>query len=261
MSHGELPEPILRGIDASLPEVPPQLQALLAVPSDMISMCFCPDDRLPIGIICLQDSAAAAVQARYALHECIAHGRYYREVAEPSDETMAIYFERFYADDVALRLYTAGEHLASGIICMLRLSDDDLKPFRSRVSSLQAQVGRYLKKNEQGTCLRRATERLMNSEDWTRMIQYRGQWTHAQPPLVAGIGVLYERRLRWEAVEGGHQIDVGGGDAPKLTTAKLRKMVAKALGVFLRALSDCYLCYREILSPYGIRLIENGDGA
>ena len=74
-------------------------------------------------------------EALYALHEALAHQVWYVEHKAPPNESAATFFVRYYSDDAALRLYSAAEHLANGIIMMLELSKQELDPFlRKRTS-------------------------------------------------------------------------------------------------------------------------------
>src|SRR5712692_1874794 len=125
-----LDDSTLELIDKELPDITSQLGKILALSPDVISMQFSPDSNIPVASVCLTDTIHTLAGARYALFEYYAHRLYYRERAQPPNEMTAVFFERYYADDAALRLYSAGEHVANVVIFMLEITDDELKPYR-----------------------------------------------------------------------------------------------------------------------------------
>ena len=67
-------------------------------------------------------------------------------MASPPQEMEALWFERFYVDDVAHRLYAAAEDIANTLVFMLDINDEELKAFKDGVTSQQAAVGHLLLK-------------------------------------------------------------------------------------------------------------------
>ena len=113
-------------------------------------------------------------QARYAFHEILAHRKWYLEKREVPDERAAISFSQFYADDIALRLYAVGEHLANAIVCMMEIKEQDLEPYRKKNRiSLQVVVGHYLIHEHRHHPVTIAVLKLVKSRDWLKTINYR----------------------------------------------------------------------------------------
>ena len=247
MTRGPIPEAELAAIDEALPDVHAVRDAALSFDPTMMSLIFGPKSEIPVAAVCLDDASSVAADAHYALHECIAHGRYYREFADPANEIAATWSERYYADDVAVRLYPAGEHLSSAIVFMLELDDDALDPYRNGTSSLQARIGRYVAEGPAPASIRDAIKVLHESSAWRSAIQYRNSWTHDKPPTVADLGLVYERKKRWTTTDHVHVLGVGGGDTPALTALELRETVEQALRDYLVALGGVVDCYREVV--------------
>src|SRR5687767_5707589 len=109
MSRGLLPREIRERIDAGLPDIMPMKSVILGMPPDMFATRFGPSDLTPVAIICLSDWCDTMVATRIALFEYYAHGAYYRDHVIPANPFTATFFERYFLDDAALRLYSAGE--------------------------------------------------------------------------------------------------------------------------------------------------------
>ncbi len=118
MSRGLLDEVTLTSISHQLPPIEDLEKIVLRLSPDFISIKFKPDSTIPIAAVCLQDTINTLAEAHYALHEVLAHKIWYLEKVEPKNEAAAVFFSRFYTDDIALRLYSAGEHLAEAIVDM-----------------------------------------------------------------------------------------------------------------------------------------------
>src|SRR2546422_912961 len=121
MSRGKLDKETSARVEKELPNVLDVRTASLNLQPDLISMGFPPGSTVPVATVCLQDATSALEEARYALLEALAHIVWYSEKCEPPNETLAVFFGKFYADDAALRMYAAGEHLANAIINMLEI--------------------------------------------------------------------------------------------------------------------------------------------
>jgi len=103
---------------------------VLSLNPDFLSLSSPRDTDFPIASVCFHDALHTLQEATYALSEVFAHRIWYLEKKDHPDKMCATFFGRFYADDAALRLYSAGEHLANGIIMMLEITDEDLKPYK-----------------------------------------------------------------------------------------------------------------------------------
>ncbi|MDQ3819990.1 MAG: hypothetical protein M3362_20265 [Acidobacteriota bacterium] len=155
--------------------------------------------------------------ACHAFHEILAHRAWYLEKREIPLERTAIHFTRFYADDVTLRLYAAGEHLANAIIDMMEIKARSLIPYKKKRISRQIIVWEYIKREEPKHAITQAIKKLAQSKEWLATLEYRNAWVHGKPPIVKGLGIQYDRRqTRWEIGE--NYIGLSGGGGMNLNT-------------------------------------------
>lgn len=227
MSRGKLDKETSARVEKQLPNVGEVRTASLYLQPDSISMGFPTGSTIPIASVCLQDATSALEEARYALFEALAHIAWHRERCEPPDETGAVFFGKFYADDAALRVYAAAEHLANAIVSMLQIEKKvgDFKKQmlakRKSVLSKQAIVGNYLVANHPTHAITKAILRLKESEEWKKTRKYRDDWVHGKPPIISGMGIEYERRNRLIVSAGSISVSVGGGDEPQYSVEDL----------------------------------------
>jgi len=253
MSRGKLDKETAARVEKGLPDVTEVRKATLSLQPDFISMGFPPGSTIPIAAVCLQDVTSTLQEVRYALVESLAHIVWYREKSEPPNEHLAVFFGRFYADDAALRLYAAGEHLAKAIICTLEISNSDLKKYKrtSRPDdqgSEQSAVGKYLKAERLNHPVTKAILKLIRQDEWFQTINYRNEWVHSKPPIVEGQGIEYERRNRLEVSTTHIGIRFGGGDAPKYSVDGLLGFIKPALSSFTETVIEIVEYYVEYLN-------------
>lgn len=259
MGRGLLDEETLRLINASLPDVYGFSWVLHWTP-DVVSMNFPPNSTVPAASTCFHDVQNTLAETRAALFECYAHAIYYRVVAAPPDEYMAVFYERYYANDVAYRLYAAAEHLAAAIEAMLEISPQALKPHRGRRTSRQAVLAAYLQAEKREHPVTDAVRRLGQSRDWQEAMTLRAALVHEQPPLLQGTGIVYERGPRWKATSGGGQrLSIGGGDKPTLSTETIVDFLHRATGEFLSTYSACLDVHTKILATHRLTMNDAGE--
>ncbi|MBA3053184.1 MAG: hypothetical protein FP827_08915 [Candidatus Omnitrophica bacterium] len=230
---------------------------------DFISSGFSSKSNIPIASVCLQDAVKTLGETNYALHEVFAHKRWYLEKKKPPNKIAAAYFTRFYSDDAALRLYSAGEHLANGIIMMLEINDSELKPYRKKTTSQQSTVGHFLLKEKATHTITKAISTLVNSTEWSKTIEYRNDWVHDQPPLIKELGIVYKRKNRWEKSKTGKSMVLfgGSGDKPEYSVDDLINFIKPAMFQFSEVLDSVIEFYIKLLEPHGIRFeSDNGEG-
>jgi hypothetical protein len=249
MSRGLLGKKILREIAKQLPDVEQLSRDILGCLPEAISFRFPPDSSVPVASVCLHDAFHTLVDAIHAFHEILAHRAWYLEKRGTPIEGTAIHFTRFYADDVALRLYAAGEHLANAIIDMLEVKKESLVPYEKKRVSKQIVVWEYLKREEPTHAVTQAVKKLAQSKEWLATLNYRNDWVHGKPPIIKGLGIQYERRKRWEISDKHISLSFGGGDAPKYSDEDLISMVKPALFVFVESLAD--------ITSWYLQLVEN----
>ncbi len=238
MSRGLLGKKKLKEIANQLPDIKQLNIDILSCTPECVSFRFPPDSSIPVASVCLHDAFYALADATYAFHEILAHRAWYLEKREiPVKETAAL-FTRFYADDVALRLYSAGEHLAHAIIDMLEIKKQSLIPYKKKRISKQIIVWEYIKREEPTHPITQAVKKLAQSKEWIATLNYRNDWVHGKPPIIKGLGIQYERRKRWEITDRYIGLSGGGGDEPKYSDEDLINMVKPALFVFVDGLKD-----------------------
>jgi hypothetical protein len=183
------------------------------------------------------------------LHEYHAHRRYYREVVTPPNPMGATFFERFYLEDAALRLYNAGEDVANAIVDMADLSSASLAPDRGQ--SLRVRVGKYLAAELPGDPLAAASRVLYENVAWTDAMKYRNRVVHEQAPTVEGLGIVHRRGNRWRQDGGRWVLQGGGGDTPELTTDDIAEFTAGACSGFIGFTTIVATQYRGLLEAKG----------
>ncbi|MEA2416176.1 MAG: hypothetical protein QOI58_2833 [Thermoanaerobaculia bacterium] len=217
-------------------------------------MNFTPGVQAPIAAVCFHDCTDFLAQIRYALFEHFAHGAYYRDFVQPANPVAATFFERYYLDDAAFRLYAAAEDLANALIFMLDLKDAQIAPYRknNRVS-VQATVAAFLKKERADWPLTQTVLRMGSSREWTFAMSYRNRWVHEQAPTVAGLGMKYRRKHPWIMSADGEKrfLAVGSGDKAEYEIADLRTPI-------LAAFSQLHDAVRAALNEYFRILKDNG---
>lgn len=132
MSRGLLGDEVLSELAKELPDLTKLVETVLSLLPGFIPVHFPPESSVPVAAVCLHDAKSTVEEARYAFHEVLAHRKWYLEKRETPKEDAATFFGRFYLDDTALRLYSAGEHLANAIVYMLGITKQDLEPYQNK---------------------------------------------------------------------------------------------------------------------------------
>ena len=177
-----------------LPNIDSLKQTIGCLSADLISMKFKSDSNFPIASVCFQDASRTLSESRYALLESFAHRIWFFEKSNPPDETTGVFFSRYYADDAALRLYSAAEHLAKAVVFILNISDETIK--NNRAGSRFNAVRKILVASEPSHPISQAIDKLYLSATWKKTINYRDSWVHNQPPIIEGLGTTFERKRR-----------------------------------------------------------------
>ena len=258
MSRGLLDDETLLSISGQLPSIEDLQKTVLEFSPDLLSTNFKPDSLIPLAGVCLQDAVNTLSEARYALHEALAHRIWYLEKREPKNRFAAVFFGRFYTDDIALRLYSGGEHLAKAIVNMLEIREQDLTPYRRRRVSRLAILRNYLRKERPTSAVTVAVLGLTDSRLWLDTVKYRNAWVHSQPPLIKGLGIVYKRGQRWKLSDTGnsHVLGFGGGDEPEYSLDDLLEFMRPALFRFAETVNTIVQFYIELLKNHGFSLSE-----
>lgn len=260
MSRREISQARHDEILGKVPDLRPLWKKMRVLSPDTISMKFGPRSQIPVAAVCLNDSLSALGEATYALREAFAHDIWYNEEAESPNEHTANYFIRYYSDDVALRLYSASEHLGNAIIAIMPIGKKSFLRHRRKLSSVSSTVGRYLLRQRPKHPVTVSISKLVNNASWKQTITYRDRWVHNQPPLVSGFGIQWRRMTRWteiakNGVVTGHRMAGGGsGDKPDFSPEELRSIVAQALFSFVETFEAVADFYIDFLAKNGITI-------
>jgi len=260
LSRGPLEATAKERISKELPDLSKLQDLVLRLSSDFLSINFTPESTVPEASVCLNDALRTLGQAVYALSEVFAHQVWYLDKKDPPNKMAAVFFGLFYADDAALRLYSAGEHLANGIILMLEITDEDLQPYKKKGSreriSQQSVVGHFLREQKADHPITAAINKLIDSKKWCATMCYRNTWVHEQPPTVKGLGIIYKRKknkTRWKPslVGEGYTLKVGGGDVPEYSIKELIRFIQPAMFQFTDTLTSVVNFYMKLLEDSG----------
>lgn len=250
MSRGKLDRETAASIENQVPAVNELRKIALGLHPAMISMQCPVGSRLPVAAVCFHDATSTLQEVRYALFEALAHLWWYREHQNPPNDPLAIFFGRFYIDDVALRLYATGEHLANAIISMLEISSNDLKSHRTATAgqgSEQAVVGRYLIAEKPNHPITIAIVNLITGTKWLDAINYRNEWVHSKPPILSGSGIEFERRNRLQVWGDAVGVTLGGGDEPRYSIDDLVGIMKPAALSLTEAVRQCLEFYVQLV--------------
>lgn len=256
MTRGFLRKSDLVRIDQQLPDVQHFGSLVMPLSVDLISGNFLPTSWVPVAAVCMQDAFHTLSEARYALHESLAHQQWYSNRQKEPNEMSAVFFARYYLDDAALRVYSAGEHLATAIVLMLEIPQEQIRKRKRGRTSLQVVVGKHLREQHPSHVLTQAVSNLVASEDWRLCQEYRNEWVHQQPPTVAGLGIQHHRERHWheDPENKTWTLGFGGGDAPKYDVAILQTSFIAALSATIAFAETCASSYLEVLKDHGIQL-------
>jgi len=243
-----------------LPDIDRLTKRIACLTVDFISIKYKPESNFPIAGACFQDASRTLAEARYALLESFAHKIWYLEKMSPPNEFAAVFFGRFYADDAALRLYSAAEHLAKAAVYIFDIADD--KIVSNRTGSRFTTVRKILLQEQPTHLITSAIDELHNSNEWQDTIGYRNTWVHQQPPIVEGLGTAFTRERRWKKSEAskGYALGIGGGDEPEYSIDDLLGFIRPALFQFTDKLTQISEFYIAELEKKGLTINETEMG-
>jgi len=261
ISSNILDNDTLKRIATEIPELKGLNKLVLSLDPNIISVGFHPDSNIPIASICLRDTLDVLHETQYTLHESLTNKIWYQEICKPPQEFSATFISRIYLDDTAIRLYSAGEHMAFAIQYMLEISKDQLKDYAKKRISQQSSIGHFMKNELATHSVTRLVEKLITSNDWNKSIQYRNTLIHEQPPTVQGLGLIYRRKNRWTKDTSGktyYRLGIGGsGDKPEYTIDDLFKFIQPALLLFIEVLESIIHYYIKLINQRGITISQN----
>ena len=259
MSRGLLDTQTLNDIHTRVRPLGDLRSRALALAPDFLAPKFDPMSLVPVAAVCFHDCTEMVAQSRYALFEHFAHREYYRESETNGSAITATFFEKYYLDDAALRLYAGAEHLANAVVFMLNLSDDALLPYQEKYTSQHTKVGMFLKRERADWMLTRTFVELVARPEWQFTMTYRNRWVHEQPPTIGGLGIQYRRVRPWKVSSDGSKkfLAFGAGDPPEFDIATVTLNVRVAHELFHAAVDKALDEYYAILAANGV---EYRDG-
>lgn len=102
-----------------------------------------------------------------------------------------------------------------------------------------------------------AIQKLWVQGRWKNTMDYRNTWVHNQPPLIEGLGIVYERKERWEKTEFGAILNFDEGDVPKYNVDSLIEMVSVSSHAFVTLLKELADIFFEELERQGVKIKKN----
>lgn len=243
----------------SLPQIC-RIQRKLLLPVESVAIKTGPKSTADVALVCLRDASEVGCEVEYALHQVLQHYDDLRLSPQANVEEICRQRCKFYLDDVALRLYGAAEHTASFIVFFLNIDEGSLRPYQDRHVSLAVAVGKYMVNMRPDHEITQALSSLLGEENWLKAICYRNTWVHQQPPLLNGLGIVYNREPRWKKTTQGHyRMGIGLGDKPEYTIDSLLEMIwfaSHAFANLLETLSDILI---DFLKDLHIRMDDAGN--
>ena len=234
-----------------VPSFSKELNWLVILDQEWLDHLGGPKSSLPIARVCLHDAVRVASQAGYALEQAYAHIIWFRkECTDAPKEPEAHYYGRFYADDAALRLYSATEHTASFIEALRNIPKERQKG--NKYVAKAVVIGKYLKEQRPKDPITGIVSCLM-SDEWNFVRDYRNQWVHNKPPVLDSPGLDYRRRNRWNKVGEMWMVAHGITQTPDYTLDDLLEKMSKATWDFQTALSKLTDLFFQELETLGIK--------
>jgi hypothetical protein len=251
----DLSESSREKINRKLPNAGKELNWLSNLPQEWVDHLAGPESKLPTAKVCLHDAASVACQVDYALGQAYAHLIWFRqECPDAPMQSEAHHYGRFYADDAALRLYSAAEHVANFIVAFLHISSNELIPYQKNDKSAARAVvvGKYLRKQKPEHLVTDIVNRIL-SDEWELVRNYRNDWVHNKPPILDGPGLDYKRTSRWSTMGEAQMLLLGVRYAPDYTLDGLLEAILKAACDFKMALSGLTDLLFQELEVLGIK--------
>jgi hypothetical protein len=243
-----------------LPDTNRLRRRIACLSPDFISSKYEPKSIFPVASVCFQDASRVLSESLYAMHESLAYKIWNQEKKEGYTDITRIYFSKFYADDTALRLYSAAEHLAKAVICIFEIPDSEL--ISSKARSRLNKVREILTKEEPTHKITTEINKLYDFNEWKQTIRYRNEWVHQQPPLVEGLGISFQRKLRWvySKADKNYKLAIGKGDEAKYSIDDLHGFIFPALIQFIDTMTQISEFYISELVKKGFSLNEEQGG-
>ena len=232
----------------NLPNITNLQKEALSLSPDFLSINLPHDSTIPLASVCFMDAIQSLQECRYALIKAITDKRKYEE--ESNIET-SIFMQRFYYSDLAFRLYSSAEDVATAVINMLEIKDDVLSPYRKKYTSLQRIIGNYLIEKEENASVTKSILKLRNSTDWGKAMDYRNACVHEQHPTLQGEGMVYKRAIKWKISGKKATLSVGGGDVPDTAIEEIGNFLYPAFLLFTEEIKNIFMCYKNILINKG----------
>lgn len=239
--RGSLPKQKALKIEGSIPDINSLYEEIIGRDPSFVELIHGHESKMGIAWVCLQDCMRYLREAWFALYESLANMHYWKE------GRTAIFYERFYSDDVTLRLYSSAEHLSRFLKIFLQIPDDRLKRYRKNRISLAIAVGKYCTKEKVKHPISGILKNLIENVHWNFVCEYRNKWVHDQRPRLKETGITFARKERWQKRGENYVLKFGGGDTPELSIEELINHCRKAYIAFVNAVRGIYDYYTSTL--------------
>lgn len=168
-------------------------------------------------------------ESRFALIEAESCRIWYGELKKPTSKSSALWFQRYYLDDAALRLYSSCSHILKAIKLYWGLELGKKRRGQTPVMETREALAKKLPRSMVVTALRA----IESSGNWAQCVSYRNRWVHEDRPAVVALEAT--RRINWTRIEGADYEGYEIGYMP---------LTEVSLGQFSESLRDfCHLLF------------------
>jgi hypothetical protein len=135
-------------------------------------------------------------ESRFALIEAESCRIWYEELKKPTRKSSALWFQRYYLDDAALRLYSSCSHILKAIKLYWGLEFGKKRRGQTPVIETREALQKKLPRSRVVIALRA----IESSVDWAQCASYRNRWVHEDRPAVVGLEAT--SRSTWTRIQG-----------------------------------------------------------
>lgn len=157
-----------------------------------------PKSPLPKAAVCIKDCMDTLFGVLHAMSSALEHYKLSKKYKRQENIIGQYFLTKYYCDDVALRLYSAQEHLSNSIILLFKIDNSSLNFGQNKRGGFAGKLANLLKQKFPTDIITIKLNNLGKNKDWQTIIKYRNDWVHNQPPLIDGLGLQYKRIDRWQ---------------------------------------------------------------
>jgi hypothetical protein len=250
---GTLPKSALDSIRLTLPSLPKDWQDITFPEQFAFTMNdMNKGETTHISLVCLGDAFARADSALNCLFDGYANLIWFRKEKENIDDSAREFFAvlkgKFYAEYCFLFLYAIGEDIADFVLSFLtkevefnawqKIPNIKDKLDKKKITSKAARVGVFMAEEYPRRAVTRRILKLRDSKCWSDAMKYRNTWVHDKPPIVAGLGIQYNRQNKIWSDKDAIGIGLGTWSKPKYEVDEVLKIAHDATTICVEVLVE-----------------------